>query len=284
MSKLVKPVLGRDYTVLDNGAIQVGRVFPNIMAPWSKERIPDYLSLVDHSLSLGRKKYEKRLAAAEQEFNTLVREKITPQKRTVIIVLQGRDGAGKTGARKVIENALDNDAKIFLAICIGPPSDEEKAHPYLWRFFKYDRMPEFGQVRVFDRSWFERILVEPIMGYCTEEEAHASYGQLRTFEWMLEEQRAIVVKFWMDITKDEQKQRFEDRKEEKPWKLSDSDAVAREHWDDYTVYANEMFYRTGTDFAPWFILASEDKRFSRVVMLETINSVIRASCQKKRIK
>jgi len=284
MTKLVKPVLGRDYTVLDNGAIKVGRVFPNLMAPWSKERIPDYLSLVDHSLALGKKKYEKRLDAAEQEFNRLVRETITPQKRTVIVVLQGRDGAGKTGARKVIENALDNDAKIFLAICIGPPSDEEKAHPYLWRFFKYDRMPEFGQVRVFDRSWFERILVEPIMGYCTAEEAHASYAQLRTFEWMLEEQRAIVVKFWMDITKDEQKSRFKARKEEKPWKLSDSDAIAREHWDDYTVFANEMFYRTGTDFAPWFILASEDKLFSRVVMLETINSVIRESCKKKRIK
>ena len=283
MSKIIQPVAGRDYIVHDNGAIEVRRKFADLQAPYVKEQIPDYLDLVDHGLALKKKKYKKRLAKAEQEFNELVRNKLAPQKRSLIVVLQGRDGAGKSGATNVLQGACDRDTKIWLAISIGAPTDEEKAHPYLWRFFKYDRMPRFGDVRVFDRSWHERILVEPVMGITPKVEVQASYAELRMFEWMLERQRSIVVKFWMDISKDEQARRFEDRAKDKPWKLSESDTVAREHWDDYTEAANEMFFRTGTDYCPWFILSSECKRYSRVAMLETLNKVMRDSCKKNMI-
>jgi AMP-polyphosphate phosphotransferase len=133
---------------------------------------------------------------------------------------------------------------------------------------------------VFDRSWAERVLVEPVMKITSPEDVQRSYAELRAFEWLLEQQGGILVKVWMDITKDEQAQRFEDRAKEKPWKLSDSDTVAREHWDDYTEAANRMFHLTGTDFAPWYIISSEDKRYSRVALLQIANDAVKAAIRK----
>lgn len=278
--KFHDPVLGRDVTRLDNGALMVARCFADLRAPFVKERVPDILSLVDHNLSLGKKEYEKALAAAEEKFNKRVREDLAKAGKFLVFVLQGRDGAGKTGARVRIENALDNDAKIFQAICIGPPTQDEKAHPHLWRFMTGERMPRFGEVRVFDRSWAERLLVEPVMKLADPEAIERSYAEIRTFEWLLEQQGGILVKVWMDITKDEQAKRFEARAKEKPWKLSDSDTIAREHWDDYTEYANRMFRLTGTDFAPWYIISSEDKRYSRVTLLQIANDAVKAATRK----
>jgi AMP-polyphosphate phosphotransferase len=279
-TKFHKPVLGRDVTRLDNGSLVVARCFADLRQPYVDEVVPDYLSLVDHSLALSKKEYEKALSKAEEKFNKRVREQLLKHKKFLVFVLQGRDGAGKTGARVRIENALDNDAKIFQAICIGPPTEDERAHPYLWRFMTGERMPRFGEVRVFDRSWAERVLVEPVMKITSPEDVQRSYAELRAFEWLLEQQGGILVKVWMDITKDEQAQRFEDRAKEKPWKLSDSDTVAREHWDDYTEAANRMFHLTGTDFAPWYIISSEDKRYSRVALLQIANDAVKAAIRK----
>ncbi len=107
------------------------------------------------------------------------------------------------------------------------------------------------------------------------EEIHESYAIIRMFEKLWTMQGITIVKIWLDITKDEQKKRFKARKKDKPWKISDSDAVARKHWDDYTPAANEMFHRTGTDFAPWHIISSEDKRYSRITVLRVINQALR---------
>lgn len=280
-TKFIQPVLGRDVTRLDNGVLVVSRCAIDLRQPYVKEPIPDYLSLVDHSLALKRKKYEREMQREEEKLNKLVRERLAASGRFLVFVLQGRDGAGKTGARVRVEAALDNDAKIFQAICIGPPSQDERAHPYLWRFMTGERMPQFGQVRVFDRSWAERVLVEPVMKITPPDAVQRSYAELRAFEWLLEQQGAVLVKVWMDISKDEQERRFKARAEEKPWKLSDSDEVARKHWDDYTDAANEMFHRTGTDFAPWYIVSSEDKRYSRVTLLQIANQALKAACDKK---
>lgn len=275
------PVVGRDVTRLDNGVIVVGRCVPDLRQPYAPEPIPDYLSLVDHTVQLKRKKYERELQDAEQKLNRLVRERLEKERKFLIIVLQGRDGAGKTGARVRVEAALDNDAKIFQAICVGPPTQDERAHPHLWRFMTGERMPRFGEVRVFDRSWAERLLVEPVMKITPAADVERSYAELRAFEWLLQQQGGILVKVWMDITKDEQERRFEDRAKDKPWKLTDSDEVARAHWDDYTVAANEMFHRTGTDFAPWYIVASEDKRYSRVTLLQIANQALKDAFDKR---
>ncbi len=263
------------FSVLENGAIKIARCLPSPTEPYAKARIPDYLKQVDHSLEIeDKKKYEKLLAEQTVELNKLVRM-LAEAKKSLIVVFQGRDGAGKSGATVRIIEALGYDMKIFQGVPIGPPSDEEKQRPFLWRFTRSDRLPAFGQVRVFDRSWAERVLVEPVMQLTPPEDVQNSYADINTFEWQLERGGAVIVKFWLDITKDEQKERFEDRKREKAWKLSPSDMVARKHWGEYTDAANEMFFRTGTEYAPWFVISSEDKRYSRVTVLECINNELR---------
>ncbi|MBY0548502.1 MAG: hypothetical protein K2W95_14485 [Candidatus Obscuribacterales bacterium] len=276
--KIVVPVEGTDYQVLKGGVIRVDRVTtPPTEHCGEDQPAPDYLSVIDHSRRIeSRKKYEKKLKKQEERFNGLAR-KLEEAKRAVIIVLQGRDGSGKSGAALRIWGGLGFDPKMFLWVPIGPPTDEESAHPYLWRFQKDDRMPRVGQIRVFDRSWAERLLVEPVMKIIGPKTLYRSYPEIRSYEWVLHRQGAVVVKLWMDITKDEQARRFEDRARDKPWKVSPSDAVAREHWDDYTVAANKMFHYTGTPYAPWYLVSSEDKWSSRVNVLKTINRALVAA-------
>jgi polyphosphate kinase 2 (PPK2 family) len=282
MSKQTPKQLARrkNFTLQQTGVIRIAGEFPNLIEPWSKTKVPNYLAAVDHSLAIEDKhEYEKALKDAETEFNLLVRE-MAVQKKSLVIALQGRDGAGKTGATMRITEALGYDFKIFQSVPIGPPSEDEKAHDYLWRFYRHERMPAVGQVRVFDRSWQERVLVEKVMGFTPEDKIRDSYAELRAFEWQLARQGVILVKVWLDISKGEQKHRFKERSESKPWKVSASDQVAREHWNDYTPAANELFHRTGTDFAPQFVISSEDKRYSRVTLLRVINQQLRQALGK----
>jgi polyphosphate kinase 2 (PPK2 family) len=256
------------------GVITVARSIP-LEEPWRQEDIPDYLDAVDHSLSIADKKaYEADLKKEEQTFNLLVR-RMAAKNQALVVVLQGRDGAGKTGATMRIAESLGYDYKLFASVPISAPSVEELSHGFLWRFTKNERWPAFGQVRVFDRSWAERLLVERAMKITPPEKIHESYGIIRLFEKLWTQQGITVAKIWLDITKDEQKKRFKQRKKDKPWKISDSDAVARKHWNDYTPAANEMFHRTGTDFSPWHIISSEDKRYSRLTVLRVLNSILR---------
>ncbi len=273
-----KPVLYQDYNQMDNAVIVVERTFEDIIEPYKKvTKIPDYLSLIDHSLAIeSKKQYEKSLDTEQKRLNKLVR-KLKDQQRYLIVVLQGRDGSGKSGATERIIEALDYDMKIFLCVPVGPPTTEEKNRPFLWRFTIGQRMPEYGQVRVFDRSWAERVLVERVMKFAKPLEIERSYGEIRAFEWLLANGGAILVKLWLDITKEEQLERFRKRAKEKPWKVDPADTTAREHWDDYTDAANEMFYRTGTDFGPWYLVSSEDKNYSRVAVLELINEALEQS-------
>ena len=258
-----------------HGVITVARHFPKIDEPWAKDDIPDYIGQVDHSLAIDDKKaYNAMLEEEERELNLLMR-RMGAEGRALAVVLQGRDGAGKTGATMRIAEALGYDYKIFASVPISAPSVEELNHGFLWRFTKNERWPASGQLRVFDRSWAERLLVERAMKITPEEDIRESYGTIRMFEKLWTLQGITVVKLWLDITKGEQKKRFKARKKDKPWKISDSDAVARKHWDDYTPAANEMFHRTGTDFAPWHIISSEDKRYSRITVLRIINAAMR---------
>ncbi len=274
--KLHKP-FGEPFSVLDNGAIKVARQFHSPTDGYEKEKGIDYLSKVDHSLAIKKKKkYKKALAKKEKELNKLVR-KLEAANKSLIVVFQGRDGAGKSGATARIVDALGFDMSIFQGVPIKKPTEEERAHPYLWRFFKNDRMPAKGQMRVFDRSWAERLLVERVKKLAPQKALDNSYSEIRTFEWLLEQQGCIIVKLWLDITKDEQWKRFEDRRKNKAWKFTPDDLEAREHWDEYTKEANQMFLRTGTDYAPWFIISSEDKLYSRVTVLDIINRELRAA-------
>jgi len=262
--------------VFENGISKVARNFSHIDEDFSKgEQVPDFLSKVDHSFCIKSKnEYKKALKVEQKEFNRLVRQ-LNYHRKSLIVVLQGRDGAGKTGALSRIEEALGFDHKIFDGVAIGPPTPTELKHAYFWRFMRHDRMPAFGQVRVFDRSWAERVLIEKVMKLTDSSVIDASYAELRCFEWLLQRQGCILVKLWLDISKDEQKRRFDKRKKDKPWKVSDSDDVARQHWDQYTDAANELFFRTATEQAPWFIVSSEDKHYSRVNALWILNQQLR---------
>jgi AMP-polyphosphate phosphotransferase len=267
-------VEGSDYELLPNKAIKLVREFRDLGEEYYKEQIPNYLGLVDHSLALEELEYEKLLDKETERLNLYVRQ-LKDKDLALIVVFQGRDGAGKSGATERIIEAVDYDMEIFDAVHIGPPSADELAHPFLWRFGIHDRMPKFGQVRVFDRSWCERVLVEPILGITKGAPLKKSYAQIRAFEWLHASSGYILVKFWLDITKGEQERRFKKREKKKPWKLSPSDAQARKAWDLYTDAANEMFHRTATPFAPWYLVSSENKYYSRVTVLQVINRVLK---------
>lgn len=265
---------GSSYQLGKAGVIQIQRHFENPVLPYAPEDVPDYLAAVEHSFAIADKpEYQEMLAAEQAKFNDLAR-KLKKHNQSLIIALQGRDGAGKGGTSKKIEKALGNDFKIFDSVPVGPPTEEERSHPHLWRYYRHDRMPGFGQVRVFDRTWAERVLVEKVRKLAPEQDIQDSYAQIRMFEWLLVDQRAIVIKIWLDITRECQDRRFETRRKHKPWKVSEFDMIAREDWDKYTPAANELFHRTGTTYAPWYIISSEDKRFARVAALKLINRVL----------
>ena len=162
------------------------------------------------------------------------------------------------------------DARYYQVISIAAPSDEERGHHYLWRFWRH--IPRAGRFTVFDRSWYGRVLVERVEGFATEHDWMRSYGEITDFEEQLEESGILVVKFWLQVSADEQLARFKAREEtpHKQFKLTDEDWRNREKWDEYEHAINDMVERTSTRFAPWTLIEANDKRFARVKVLDTV--------------
>jgi len=273
MSRIILPP-GVNAGLFERGIVRVSHPIANPTAAYKKpSSVPDYLSLLDHDRSLGKSKYEKELEKEEARLNELVRQ-LEALKLSLVVTFQGRDGAGKSGATKRIITGLDFDMKVLGVVPVGPPNDEERSQPYLLRFFERDRMPAFGQVRIFDRGWNEELLVVPVMGLASKEHVHGAYSQINTMEWMLKQSGTILVKVWLEITREVQDERFKERQEDKAWKYTDADETARKHWADYTKYANKMFHLTGTRNAPWNIIPSNCKRYSRVTVLRIISDEV----------
>ncbi len=153
---------------------------------------------------------------------------------------------------------------------IAAPQGEDKTHHYLWRFWR--RLPEAGQIAIFDRSWYGRVMVERIEGFCSEGDWKRAFREINQFERQLVDFGAILFKFWMNITKDEQLRRFESRANDKlrSWKLTDEDWRNREKWDHYEEAVNEMLLKTSTISAPWTVVEGNDKRYARVKVLSTL--------------
>lgn len=269
-----------DYELADSGVIKVARCFPNPLAPWHKGAdIPDYLSLVDHTLTLSKKDYEGMISEEQEQLNLLIRQ-LAEARLSVVVALQGRDAAGKTGASKKIIEAVDHDWRLFKIIPVGPPTDEEANQAYMLRFFEDDRMPEYGQMHVFDRCWAEEVLVVPVMKLASLTHVRNCYPEIRATEWMMRRSRTILVKLWLDIDKAEQLKRFKKRETEKPWKYKPSDIEARKNWGKYTTWGNRLFYWTGSEWAPWYIVPADNKYFSRVMCLRTIRHAVEAELNK----
>jgi polyphosphate:AMP phosphotransferase len=187
---------------------------------------------------------------------------------STIVVIEGWDAAGKGGAIRRITGGLD--AREYQVIPIAAPTDEERAHHYLWRFWRH--LSRAGRMTIFDRSWYGRVLVERVESLATESEWMRAYGEINQFEEELVAHGILVAKFWLHISKSEQLRRFRDRSRTsyKQWKITDEDWRNRKKWDDYTVAINEMVARTSTRISPWTLVEANDKNFARIKVLRTL--------------
>lgn len=222
------------------------------------------LGSFDYGRSLTRKTYQRRLEVLQGRLNLLMRSPAMHQ-RSVVLVFEGMDAAGKGSTIRRVTQAMD--ARQYHVVPVAAPSEEERAQPYLWRFWR--RVPRHGRVVLFDRSWYGRVLVERVEGFCAESDWMRAFDEINAFEEQLTESGALVLKFWMAITPDEQLRRFEERKATayKNFKITDEDWRNREKWPDYERAIGDMIERTSTELAPWHVVASNDKLFSRIEVL-----------------
>jgi polyphosphate:AMP phosphotransferase len=225
------------------------------------------LESLDMSLKMDRNTFLERLEEGQGRLNLLHR-KASARGISCVLVFEGWDAAGKGGAIRRVTPALD--ARLSQVIAIAAPTDEERAHHYLWRFWRH--LPRAGVFTIFDRSWYGRVLVERVEGFATPAEWLRAYSEINEFEEQLVAHGIVLVKYWLHLTRDEQLRRFKERQRlsYKRWKLTDEDWRNREKWDAYELAVNEMIERTSTQPAPWTLVEANDKYHARIKALETI--------------
>ena len=235
-------------------------IFPMVKMPKLSE-----VSLEGKELS--DEEYKKELDELQDKLKEL-HNRLYRKRVPVIITYEGWDAAGKGGNIKRITGALD--PRGFEVHPIASPEPHEKARHYLWRF--WTRLPKDGHIAIFDRTWYGRVMVERLEGFCSENDWKRAYNEINEFEKELSDWGAIIIKFWVHIDKDTQLQRFTDRQNnpEKQWKITDEDWRNREKWDLYEEAIDEMLQKTSTTFAPWHILESVDKKYARIKALRII--------------
>jgi polyphosphate kinase 2 len=222
-----------------------------------------------------RAKYEKTLAKLQVELCHLqawVKEK----RLRVIIVFEGRDGAGKGGTIRALTERVS--PRVFRVVALPAPSDREKSQTYMQRYLQH--FPAAGEIVIFDRSWYNRAGVEHVMGFCTEAQHKRFLKLCPEIEKFIVEGGTILLKLWLEVSNDEQKRRFEARLTDprRQWKLSPMDLPSRRRWYDYSRARDVMLKKTDTRIAPWFIVRSDDKKAAR---LNTIAHVLRSIPYKK---
>jgi len=225
------------------------------------------LEKIDLSKALTRKEYKRQLVPYQVRLGQLGYQ-VYVQKRPVIIIYEGWDAGGKGGNIKRVTESLD--PRGYVVHPIAAPAGEDKTHHYLWRFWR--RLPEKGQIAIFDRSWYGRVMVERIEGFCAEEEWKRAFREINQFERMLVDFGTVLVKFWIHISPEEQLARFEARQDTayKAWKLTDEDWRNRSKWDQYQEAVEDMLLKTSTITAPWTIVEGNNKYYARVKALKTI--------------
>jgi len=234
----------------------------------------DNLQLL-HTLQLdqeySKKDYNEELEKLQGRLNLLSRHPKFNE-HSVIAVFEGNDAAGKGGSIRRITSALD--ARQFAIIPVAAPTEDERLQPYLWRFWRH--IPRKGRISIFDRSWYGRVLVERVEGFCKEAAWMRAYGEINDFERQLVEDGAIVVKFWLAISKEEQLLRFKEREQIgfKRFKITEEDWRNREKWDNYVCAVGDMVERTSTDIAPWTLVEANNKYYARIKILKTLCDAI----------
>jgi polyphosphate kinase 2 len=216
---------------------------------------------------LSSKKYEKELRRLQAELCRL-QEWVKHKGLRVMILFEGRDGAGKGGTIRAITERVS--PRIFRVIALPAPSDREKSQMYLQRYMPH--FPAAGEIVIFDRSWYNRAGVERVMGFCTEEQARSFLQVIPLFEQLMVKSGIILLKYWLEVSPVEQTRRLEARIGDgrKTWKLSPMDLKSYDRWDDYTKARDEMFAATDTSWAPWFVARSEDKKRVRLNVISHI--------------
>lgn len=235
-------------------------------------RIEQYnlLDALDLSARLDKSAYKKELEKYQGQLNELTRQ-AKQLKHSSILVFEGWDAAGKGGAIRRLTEAMD--ARNYQVISIAAPTDEERAHHYLWRFWRH--IPRAGQVTIYDRSWYGRVLVERVEGFAKPGQWQRAYSEILNFEDAMLAHGMVVLKFWLHIDRDEQMRRFERREQTsyKQFKITEEDYRNREKWDDYQKAVNEMIARTSTAKSPWLLVEANDKNYARI-------KVIKAYCER----
>lgn len=225
------------------------------------------LSTLDMSKNCSKKKYDKELEDLQGRLNLASRHKKFKE-RSLIAVFEGADAAGKGGAIRRVTAALD--VRSYHVIPVASPTQEERLYPYLWRFWRH--VPKVGQIAIFDRSWYGRVLVERVENFCSEADWMRAYTEINEFEEQLYERGIEVVKFWLHISPEEQMRRFKEREATgfKRYKITDEDWRNREKWPQYKEAVTDMVDRTSTEIAPWTMIEAEDKRYARIKVLKTL--------------
>ena len=235
------------------------------------------LGSLDMTLRLDKADYQEQLIVEQARLAGLLRDK-RMRRHALVAVFEGNDAAGKGGAIRRVAAALD--PRQYRIVPIAAPTEEERAQPYLWRFWRH--MPARGKFTVFDRSWYGRVLVERIEGFCTQADWMRAYGEINDFEEQMHNAGVVVVKFWLSIDEQTQLERFQEREQIpfKRFKITEEDWRNREKWGAYSEAVGDMVDRTSTEVAPWTLVEANDKRWARVKVLRTINEALEAAFKK----
>ncbi len=239
----------------------------------SKKGIKQFLRLEGDSVNkvVRYVKYEARLKSLQEEL-IILQNWVTQKQEKVVIIFEGRDAAGKGGAIRRITQHLN--PREFRVVALPKPTEEEKGQWYFQRYINH--LPRKGRIVFFDRSWYNRAVVEPVNAFCTKHEYDIFMDQVNDFERMIVQSGTRLIKFYFSISKDEQEKRFEEIKASpiKKWKYSSVDQRALGLWDEYTKYKDEMFARTNTEIAPWIVIQANRKTVARIEAIEHILNII----------
>ncbi|MDG9883124.1 polyphosphate:AMP phosphotransferase [Pseudomonas sp. GD04058] len=235
------------------------------------------LESLDLSVHLDKNDYQEQLLTEQARLAGLLRDK-RMKHHSLVAVFEGNDAAGKGGAIRRVAAALD--PRQYNIVPIAAPTEEERAHPYLWRFWRH--LPAFGKFTIFDRSWYGRVLVERVEGFCSQADWMRAYGEINDFEEQISNAGVVVVKFWLAIDQQTQLERFQERENIpfKRFKITEEDWRNRDKWDLYAQAVGDMVDRTSTEIAAWTLVEANDKRWARVKVLRTINEALEAAFRK----
>ena len=257
-------------TIAESRKAAIDRPVPKALPPMASAG-SSVLSKVDLSKALSDDEYDNRLP----KYEAMIRKaqmKAYLSSVPIVAVFEGWDAAGKGGDIKRLTRNMD--PRGYTVVPVDVPNPEEITHNYLWRF--WTRLPAAGHFTIFDRSWYGRVLVERVEGLCSPDEWQRAYSEINEMEEQIVSSGAVLVKFWLHIDRDTQLKRFEDREKDpdKEWKITEDDWRNRSKWDEYEKAADEMLYRTSTTYAPWTIVESNDKNFSRIKVLKSVVDAI----------